>query len=110
MERMVLILWLVTMSICILKVNLNTYHELAKDFRFYEDPGDEFKFPGTFVTLRSKTPITGWSILNIEKIQIWNMGAPSTSLNVQILALTAYFFLFFLFRANYFYNFLFFLF
>ena len=29
-----------------LKVNLNTYHDIAKDFRFYEDPADEFKFPG----------------------------------------------------------------
>ena len=28
------------------EVNLNTYHDIAKDFRFYEDPADEFKFPG----------------------------------------------------------------
>ena len=28
------------------QVNLNTYHDIAKDFRFYEDPADEFKFPG----------------------------------------------------------------
>ena len=28
------------------KVNLNTFHDIAKDFRFYEDPADEFKFPG----------------------------------------------------------------
>ena len=54
MERMVARYCCVTMSPGVLKVNLNTYHELAKDFRFYEDPGDEFKFPGTF----SDTKIT----------------------------------------------------
>ena len=26
-------------------VNLNTFHDIAKDFRFYEDPADEFKAP-----------------------------------------------------------------
>ena len=26
-------------------LNLNTYEEVARDFRFYEDPSDEYKAP-----------------------------------------------------------------
>ena len=28
-----------------LQVNLDTFDEVAKDYRFYEDPGDEFRNP-----------------------------------------------------------------
>ena len=27
------------------QVNLDTYDDVAKDYRFYEDPGDEFRNP-----------------------------------------------------------------
>ena len=28
-----------------MQVNLDTYDDVAKDYRFYEDPGDEFRNP-----------------------------------------------------------------
>ena len=36
------------------KVNLNTFHDIAKDFRFYEDPADEFKFPGENIVWKKR--------------------------------------------------------
>ena len=37
-----------------LQVNLDTYDEVAKDYRFYEDPGDEFRNPPDGVTSQTK--------------------------------------------------------
>ena len=39
-----------------LKVNLDTYDDVAKDYRFYEDPGDEFRQPPDGVSFHFYIP------------------------------------------------------
>ena len=39
-----------------LKVNLDTYDDVAKDYRFYEDPGDEFRQPPDGVSIHFYIP------------------------------------------------------
>ena len=39
------------------QVNLDTYDDVAKDYRFYEDPGDEFRNPPDGVSKKKLTNV-----------------------------------------------------
>ena len=56
-------------------MNLDTYDDVAKDYRFYEDPGDEFRQPPDGVSFhfyipgRSKNVWAHSLYLNSETVQ-----------------------------------------
>ena len=41
-------------------MNLDTYDDVAKDYRFYEDPGDEFRNPPDGVSQTKKQKLFSW--------------------------------------------------
>ena len=49
-----------------MQVNLDTFDEVAKDYRFYEDPGDEFRNPPDGVRTVKQTnknlKLFGWVV------------------------------------------------
>ena len=47
-----------------LKVNLDTYDDVAKDYRFYEDPGDEFRQPPDGVSFHFYIPSQSQMIIS----------------------------------------------